>query len=243
LQQRKENKLNAMTQYEKIKEKLDVDDIDEDEKQEMLTTMDHLKKQFIFMNRDKIEKVKELIRAYGATYYDAPGEADELCAMLVAKKKAWACMSEDMDLFVYGCPRVMRYFSLSSHNAVLYYMKGILQELHMSQDEFREICVLSGTDYNINANGVNKHEINLDQTLKWFHKYKKTETSVTFYTWLNNTDFISDNDLLKKINQMFDLRSYNCNLEIFKKVKIINGPVRNNCIEEIMKDDGFIFVS
>jgi flap endonuclease-1 len=143
LQQRKENKLNAMTQYEKIKEKLDVDDIDEDEKQEMLTTMDHLKKQFIFMNRDKIEKVKELIRAYGATYYDAPGEADELCAMLVAKKKAWACMSEDMDLFVYGCPRVMRYFSLSSHNAVLYYMKGILQELHMSQDEFREICVLS----------------------------------------------------------------------------------------------------
>jgi hypothetical protein len=66
---------------------------------------------------------------------------------------------------------------------------------------------------------------------------------VTFYTWLNNTDFISDNDLLKKINQMFDLRSYNCNLEIFKKVKIINGPVRNNCIEEIMKDDGFIFVS
>jgi flap endonuclease-1 len=244
LQQRKENKLNAMTQYEKIKEKLDVDDIDEDEKQEMLITMDHLKKQFIFMNREKIEKVKELIRAYGATYYDAPGEADELCAMLVAKKKAWACMSEDMDLFVYGCPRVLRYFSLSSHNAVLYYMKGILQELHMSQDEFREICVLSGTDYNINANGVNKHEINLEQTLKWFHKYKKSDTSVTFYTWLNNnTDFISDNELLKKINQMFDLRSYNCNLEIFKKVKIINGYIRSDCIEEIMKDDGFIFVS
>jgi hypothetical protein len=40
--------------------------------------MDQLKKQFVQMNKEKIESVKSLIRAYGATYYDAPGEADEL---------------------------------------------------------------------------------------------------------------------------------------------------------------------
>lgn len=245
LQRRKENKMIAMSEYEKMKTKMEINEgIDEDDKQEMIAAMDQLKKQFIFMNREKIDKVKELIRAYGATYYDAPGEADELCAMLVAKKKAWACMSEDMDLFVYGCTRVLRYFSLSSHNAVLYYMKGILQELNMNQDEFREICVLSGTDYNINANGDKKNEISLDQTLKWFHKYKHSAcSSMSFYTWLENTmGVITDSELLQKINQMFDLRSYNCNLEIFKKVKIINGPIRNDCIEEIMKDEGFIFV-
>lgn len=243
LQKRKENKMVAMCEYQKMKEKLEInEDIDEDDKQEMISTMDQLKKQFIFMNREKIEKVKELIRAYGATYYDAPGEADELCAMLVAKKKAWACMSEDMDLFVYGCTRVLRYFSLSCHNAVLYYMKGILQELNMNQDEFRQICVLSGTDYNINANGEKKSDISLDQTLKWFHKYKHSGTSVTFYSWLEtNMGVISDGELLNKINEMFDLRSYNCNLEIFKKVKILNGPIRSDCIEEIMKDEGFIF--
>ena len=246
LQQRRENKNNAKIEFEKMKEKLEANpDADEDDKQEMLATMDQLKKQFIFINREKIEKVKELIRAYGATYYDAPGEADELCAMLVSKKKAWACMSEDMDLFVYGCPRVIRYFSLSSHNAVLYHMKGILQELKMNQEEFRKICVLSGTDYNIHANG-DKSNIQLDQTLKLFHKCKQQQPSgcISFYTWLNqNTDYISDNELLMKINDMFDLTNYNCNLEIFKKLKIMNGPVRSDCIKDIMSEEGFIFVN
>ena len=46
-----------------------------------------------------------------------------------------------MDLFVYGCSRVLRYFSLISHTAVLYYMKGILEELDMTQTDFKEICV------------------------------------------------------------------------------------------------------
>ena len=96
--------------------------------------MDQLKKQFVYITHEKIEKVKELIRAYGATYYDAPGEADELCALLVIKKKAWACLSEDMDLFVYGCNRVLRYLSLNNQSFVLYHTKGILSSLNMTQN-------------------------------------------------------------------------------------------------------------
>jgi len=49
--------------------------------------------------------------AYGVSYIDADGEADQLCASLVLKNKVYACLSEDMDLFVYGCPRVLRYLS------------------------------------------------------------------------------------------------------------------------------------
>ena len=174
LMKRKEDKQEAKKEYEKLQKSLDNnDDFDDSEKQEIVATMDQLKKQFININKDKIESVKELIRAYGATYYDAPGEADELCALLVLKKKVWACLSEDMDLFVYGCPRVLRYFSLMNHSVVLYHMKGILDELSLNQNEFREICILSGTDYNINANtnggskGDNKYNnINLHNTLK-----------------------------------------------------------------------------
>jgi len=31
-------------------------------------------------------------------------------------------------------------------------------------------------------------------------------------------------------------------LDIFKKIKIVNGPIRQELIQEIMKDEGFIFV-
>ena len=121
LQKRKEDKKEAQKEYNVLKKTLENNtDYDEAEKQDIINTMDQLKKQFVNVSKDKIEKIKALIRAYGATYYDAPGEADELCAMLVLKKIVWACLSEDMDMFVYGCSRVIRYFSLINHNFVLF---------------------------------------------------------------------------------------------------------------------------
>jgi flap endonuclease-1 len=255
LMKRKEDKQEAQKEYEKLQKSLDNnDDFDDTEKQEIVAAMDQLKKQFIHINKDKIEQVKELIRAYGATYYDAPGEADELCAMLVLKKKVWACLSEDMDLFVYGCPRVLRYFSLMNHSIVLYHMKGILEELSLNQQEFREICILSGTDYNINANtnggakGDNKYNnINLHNTLKLFGKYKSSDclSSITFYEWIQtNSEYISDLELLKKINTMFDLstNTRNNKLDVFNSIKILNGPIMTDCIQDIMREEGFIFM-
>ena len=250
---RKEDKQEAQKEYEKLQKSLENnDDFDDSEKQEIVATMDQLKKQFIHINKDKIDSVKELIRAYGATYYDAPGEADELCALLVLKKKVWACLSEDMDLFVYGCTRVLRYFSLMNHNVVLYHMKGILAELSLNQQEFREICILSGTDYNINANtSLNVkggNSVNLHNTLKLFTKYKASDTkNSTFYEWLQtNSEYISDLDLLKKINTMFDLstntNTRNNKLDAFNSIKILNGPIMTECIQDIMREEGFIFM-
>ena len=208
--------------------------------------MDVLKKQFIYITHEKIEKVKDLIRAYGATYYDAPGEADELCAMLVMKKKVWACLSEDMDLFVYGCNRVLRYFSLVNQSVVLYYTKGILENLNMTQKEFREICVLSGTDYNINANTCNEKSgfFTIYDTIKQFRKYQeqKNNQNMPFYDWLQdvNKDYITDLELLNKINQMFIISNELTNS--FKNIKIINSPIQKLLVREIMKEDGFMFI-
>ena len=250
LMKRKEDKQEAQKEYEKLQKSLDNnDDFDDTEKQEIVATMDQLKKQFIHINKDKIEQVKELIRAYGATYYDAPGEADELCALLVLKKKVWACLSEDMDLFVYGCPRVLRYFSLMNHSVVLYHMKGILDELSLNQQEFREICILSGTDYNINANTSlsvkGGNSVNLHNTLKLFGKYKASNSSNTFYEWLQtNSEYVSDLDLLKKINTMFDLseNTRTSKLDAFNSIKILNGPIMTESIQDIMREEGFIFM-
>lgn len=242
---RREDREEAQCEYNKLQQQLDNKD-DYDEKHEIIVAMAQLKQTIVQIKKEQIEKVKTLIRAYGATYYDAPGEADELCAMLVIKKKVWACLSEDMDLFVYGCTRVLRYFSLISHTAVLYYMKGILEELNMTQTEFKEICVLSGTDYNINADR-NTDKVNLRQTLKHFNKFKQAQEKnksegLTFYEWLSEkTDYITDIELLKKIVNMFSVEINHANLNGFKDIKIANGVINKNEIQHIMKKEDFIF--
>ena len=241
LRKRKEDKREAENEYNKLKNTLEINkDMDDSDKQEIIYNMDILKKKFVSINKNDIENVKMLIRSYGATYYDAPGEADELCAMLNIKNKVWASLSEDMDMFVYGCPRVIRYFSLLNHTAIVYDVKGILNNLGISQKELREICVLSGTDYKLECDDTKN---SLNNTLKLFKKYHKSKSKVGFYEWLNKDNkFIKDYDLLLKIYNMFELND-RFDIKIFEKIKIINGPIIKNEIIKILKTDGFIFTN
>ena len=217
--------------------------------------MDILKKKFIYVSKNDIDNVKELIRAYGASYYDAPGEADELCALLVIKNKVWACLSEDMDMFVYGCARVIRYLSLLNKTAVLYDTKGILNNLGITQKELRQICVISGTDYSFNKkseitnntdNTNNDNDNNnptLHKTLRYFKKYHNENLEIDFYDWLKtNTDYIKDYEGLMKIYSLFEL-SDGCHkhLKIFENIQILNGPIIKSDIKNIIRSEGFIF--
>ena len=251
IQKRKEDKKAAEEEYAILQNKLVINEnMDEIEKQEIITNMDLLKKKFVNISRKDIEMVKRLIRAYGATYYDAPGESDEICALLTIKGKVWATMSEDMDMFVYGCPRVIRYTSLLNHTAVLYDTKNILELLGITQKDLREICVLSGTDYN-SVVEENKNSPNLYSTLKYFKKFFKAkmkqennidQQNIEFYDWLIcNTNYIKDLDLLQKIYDIFDLTKNHQNIKKFEDIKISNSIIVKEEIVEILKTDGFIF--
>ena len=250
LLQRRSNKVEALKEYNNITNLLNNgSEIEDGDKKEMLHNMATLKRTLVSVNNPEIENVKNLIRSYGATYYDAHGEADELCAMLTIKGKVWACLSEDMDMFVYGCPRVVRYLSLFNHSAVLYDLKEILNELCLTQKQLREICILSGTDYNCaNVNQENNVEPTLYDTLKHFQYYYNEKSQMEFYDWLiEKTDYIQNYDLLIKINKMFDLNKENIdnniNIKIFENINIVNGPIQNDLMKEILKTDGFVFPS
>ena len=245
LQKRKEDKQEAEKEYNQLKKQLENKTIDDVEKQEVVNNMDILKKKFIHIGKNEIDSVKRLIRAYGATYYDAPGEADELCASLVIKNKVWACLSEDMDMFVYGCNRVLRYLSLLNKTVVLYDTKDILNSLGITQKELREICVISGTDYNYNENKTDdnsKKGSTLYKTLAYFKKYHKENSEMGFYKWLKeNTDYIQDYENLLNIYNLFELNQEHTNLTIFENIKIVNGPIIKEDIRNIIKIEGFIF--
>ena len=239
LQKRHDDKKEAEEEYKKLKHQVDNNVMDDIEKQDIINNMDILKKKFVYIHKFDIANVKRLITAYGATYYDAPGEADEVCSLLVLKNKVWACLSEDMDMFVYGCTRVIRYISLLNHTIVLYDTKAILEQLGITQKELREICVLSGTDYNYNIY-ESKNSPNLYKTLSHFKKYHKEKSKLEFYDWLlENTNYITDYDNLNKIYDMFDINKNE--FAFLENIKIINTNIVKTEVREILKTDGFIF--
>ena len=239
IQKRNSVKAGAREKYKELEIKINEenDNVYEKEGKNVIENeMVELKKKFVKLERYHIDSIKKLITAFGESYIDAEGEADQLCAKLVIKKIAYACLSEDMDLFLYGCPRVLRYLSLLNESMVLYNLSEILKELEISLNDFRQICVLSGTDYNDN-NGID-----LYKSVEFYKSYKndeKNNNNIDFYTWIdNNMKGIVNIIELYVINNMFLLD--NVNLKLYK---INRTLIDKDNIKEIMKQDGFIFVN
>lgn len=234
LKERRENKCRAEEKYKTIEKQL-ITLEDSEERQDLESEMMKLKKEFVRVREKDILKIKLLLQCSGICYIDAPGEADVLCAQLIHSNRVYACMSEDMDMFAYGCGRIIRHISLIKHTVLLYDLRTILHQLHMTIDEFRQVVVLSGTDYN------KDESTNLKDSLALFYEYKRTEVP-TFYEWLRlNTGYIKNYDNLRHAYDMFDVAK-NINDNFIKGIDITVGEKNDQAVVNILEEDGFIFL-
>jgi len=165
IQKRKIQKKQAEEKYQLLKQNADSSD---EIQPEIAAEMEKLRRQFIRIHPNDIKEVKTLMDLYGVEYVDAEGEADKICVKMVMDKTAWACVSDDMDMFVYGCKRVIRNMNLLQHTAIYYNLDNILRDLQLPLQDFREIMILSGTDYNLHQ------KITLHKSLKYYQDYKQS---------------------------------------------------------------------
>lgn len=143
-----------------------------------------LRKRFTKVSKQDVLNIKDLLHEHKMTCIDAPHEADELCVKMVKMGRAYACLSDDMDMFIYGCPLVLRDFNIQTEMLFSYHLPSMLEQIHMSLDEFKQICVLSGTDYYMSS-------YNLFDCLNMFSLFKKS-SEPDFYAWMNkkkNVDY------------------------------------------------------
>ena len=240
---------------------------------EIRNMMERLKKKFVILKSEHIQNAKTLLQAYGMTYYESPGEADMLCAKLVSKNIVYACLSEDTDMFVYGCNRVLRYISLTSSTAILYEFQGILKTLDMNICEFRQLCIMFGCDYLPHNKTQNYKNMTIFNSYKMFKKYKEYYKNIIenvacqaeaeaeaeaevevevdaetekqcFYKWLQ-TDNTDLVTYIQDASKIIDLFDISSydNLELYDNIKIINGPIDYKRLIEIMEKENFIFMN
>lgn len=238
---RKSEKKDAEQKYLNMQSTLN--NAKEHEKKEIIYEMEQLKRKFVRIKESDVRSVKDLMDAYGVNYYDSHTEADVVCANLVNNGTAYACMSDDMDMFLYSCPIVLRHLSLMNHTVVTYDTPKILTDLDMSERHFKEIMVLSGTDYNLHSN------TSLTETINWFYEYKKYHLAqinnnskpLEFYVWLvKNTKYIGDFTKLLRTYQMFQIDNNN-NLKQWNNLVIEPKSQDINKLHTIMNVEGFIF--
>ena len=96
---------------------------------------------------------KELIELMGIAQYQADGEAETLCAYLCVRGQVDAVLSEDTDCCVYGTPILLSKIDLSKGTVSVIQMKDILKYSGLNYEEFRDLCVTLGSDYNDRVKG------------------------------------------------------------------------------------------
>jgi flap endonuclease-1 len=165
-----------------------------------------LEKMFIEVTPETIDFVKKILNRKKLQFIEATNEADPECASLVIKKKCWACLSDDTDMFIYGCPRVLRCYSIKTKTFMFYPLDKILGHLKLNLTEFREICVISGTDYNT-AQSIEIEKV--FELFKEFRKYKKIHNnSESFINWFENNNPIKIDNNYMEVLTLMDINNY-----------------------------------
>lgn len=193
-----------------------------------------IKNKTLRITKEDTDIVKDLLNTLGIMYIDAPYEADEICALMVLQKKAYACLSEDTDMFAYGCCNILRTLDLFHETVVLYNVPRILRSLRMSQSSFREMCILSGTDYN-------KSFGTMDVNYERYKQYKVSRSKKGFYQWLYETNVINGIIFISKLYMKFDLLAANYKeLKVFENITLDKKDIFQHKLKLLLRKNYFV---
>lgn len=234
LRKRREEKAVAEREYNTAQRRLrELKNEEDEDTADLEAEIDTLRRKFVRITGEDLAQVKLLMTAMGASFYEADCESDGICARLVHKKIAYACLSEDMDMFVYGCGRVLRYLSLLKATVVMYDLNAILKILGICFSDFKSICVLAGTDYSEQSG----NSYDLHRALKTYSKYSRANETIDFYDWIELwcKDGI-DGEALGIVHNMFSITNVSISQD-----RLVKPRASRVDMIELLEPHGFVF--
>jgi len=238
---RSQRKITASNKYLELEEEYDKhgDTMSEPEKSQIKYKMGEYKKRSIRVTKDDISKVKLLMDSLGVFYCDAPEEADVVCSYYVERGYAWACVSDDMDMFAYGCPRVIREWNILKSSATFYDLQNITQDINIPLQNLRSVLLLLRNDYC-------KESIHLETAVHWFSEYySRRINNISFYEWLLDEKRVTPSRIteLMEISELYEIPE-----KIVLKKYIMSAtpcnPSNINWVQlkKLLEPCGFVFI-
>lgn len=107
------------------------------------------------VTEDDLRECRRLLTTLGVPWVAAPGEADAQCAHLVLAGQAWAAVTQDWDIALFGAPRALRNLTLSkARRPEVIDLAAALAAAGLTRGQLVDAAILIGTDYNEGVAGV-----------------------------------------------------------------------------------------
>ena len=232
-------KKNALKELERLR--ITIESIaDTKERKYILEKMEMCRKNSTRVKEEDIVLLKKLFDAMGVYYYAATTEADIVCAYFVKKGLAWACLSDDMDMFVYGCDFVLREWNIHKRCGMLYDRDQIMKEVWVKPEYFSQLLLLLGSDYH---QEICKNEyIQVETAFKWYDEFIKSVIILNahfgFSDWLHTNKKITLENAkkLETIYTMYDIPNHIDDISTVSPTNIINW----RDLQKLMAPYGFV---
>ena len=179
------------------------------------------------------------MEALGVKYIDANGEADEICAKLCKSNLAFGCLSDDMDMFTYGCSTILRNLNLMKEEVTMYNYENILIDLKLTPSIFTLLLIISTNDYSENTNN------DFNKSIKWYELYQNSQDiDIPFKTWLVENKYLDNIDSINQIERIYTLdNSIDVIINNLNESSHISNKVSISAIQELLTPHGFIFLN
>ncbi len=124
------------------------------------------------VNSEDYQVLETHLLELGVPCIRAAGEGESLCAALCAEQRVVAVVSTDTDLLAMGCPLVLT--EISGTECTGWRLDLILKALNLTQDQFRDWCVMAGCDFNSNI-----PKLAIVRSLSLIQQHQTIEAAVT----------------------------------------------------------------
>jgi flap endonuclease-1 len=111
------------------------------------------------ISKEEFDVLRTILIGIGIPCRQAKYDGEQLCSMLCREEKVVAVYSKDTDNLAYGCPLLITETSKNfdydddgnkvSNMSCIRYDK-VLEELELDDDEFLDLCIMCGCDFNSN---------------------------------------------------------------------------------------------
>ena len=192
---------------------------------ELAARINRLRRDCATLTGDDVRLVKDLLTCMGVKHVDAVGEAELLCVQLERAGLVDACMSDDTDVFAYGCRRVIRYVSVLGGSAVLYDTQAVLAEIGVAPEDFRDVCAAAGTDYSTCDRGF-------AAAMRLYANWRLAGDGPTFRIWVDNPN----PEDLRRVSDMYDVAAFDAELPV---IEVQRGDAAG--LKRLLEDHGFLF--
>ncbi len=134
----------------------------------ILMELSRLEKQIVYISRQDIQSTKDILDILGIVHFDSPNEAETMASHMCCHGLVHAVLSNDTDVTTYGTPVFLS--NLNREMVTELKIVDILESTELTLSQFRDLCIMCGTDYNNNI-----YRIGSEKSYRLIKKYGSIE--------------------------------------------------------------------